>query len=85
MLRGLGSLKKPQAENPFSEEILIYSGNSENPACGEDTPVYRDFSPSILRGEGESGVRKTFGRIGLPICKGNSAQSPVKINISHHS
>lgn len=61
MLRGSGPLKKPQAKNPFSEAILIYSGNSENSACGEDTPIYRDFSPSILLGEGESGVRKTFG------------------------
>lgn len=79
--RGLSRSRRPRIH---SQRRFLF-GNSENSACGENTPIYRDFSPSVLRGEGESGVRMTFGWIGLPICKGNSGKSPVKINISHHS
>lgn len=48
-------------ETPLSGEIPPYSGNSENPVCGEDTPIYpvSSCSPLVLLGvEGGSGVKE---------------------------
>lgn len=57
--------KSHKEETPLSEKILPYSGNSENPGCGEDTPIYPESSclTLVLMGvEYGGGVKeKPFG------------------------
>ena len=62
VLRDSGPPQKATGRRLHSRgEILPYSGNSENPVCGEDTPIYPESScspPGLLGVEGGSGVKE---------------------------